>query len=378
MNGNHRVSWLFSVVTFAFVPAVGGEEFSARIVDGLGRPVVGVDVCVTWTLNGGAANGREVMLLRVRSDQNGNLRGPYDEKLMTGEGFQSVNFHKEGYEEIGVSGPFQRDYRLGRVFHRADIIRIAKLDDKARLPELRELLAGSLRDGDLETEIFVWERAFRTTLRELAGDPHLGVGVLCLLASIGEPADLAWVVPRLPHANKDDVLQDRWACEVVGGLLEPTTDAEWAFLKRCASGEFEFEAARPDAITILRLIASAKSRVILEGLHVDDDDYESMISQAIDYIKTNPAPFVDRELVRLGRRLASELKCGKWQGNTEPLYNEQRDKARIGLSFAEGIEAIKFTAVFHKVGEAWKLRGFRLWSLGTLAVPVDDADVPKK
>ena len=60
-----------------------------------------------------------------------------------------------------------------------------------------------------------------------------------------------------------------------------------------------------------------------------------MVSDAIGYIKTNPPPFSDRDLVRLGRRLASDLKCGKWQRNSDPLYNEQHDKALIDLAAAD-------------------------------------------
>ena len=248
---------------------------------------------------------------------------------------------------------------------------------KSRVSELREILAGSLQDADVESEIFVRDRAFRTPCENWLTTPIWGwARVPVGLDRCTE--DLAWVVPRLPSPKKDRTWENRWACEVVGGLLDPTTDAEWAFLKRCAIGEFEYEAVQGSAITILRLIASPKSREILEALHVEDDDAIDMIAQALEHIKSNPPPFADRNLDKLGRRLAGELKCGKWQGNSEPLLSERRDKARIGLSFAAGIERIDFTAVFHKVGEVWKLRGFRLWSLGTLAVPVDDAEVRKK
>jgi hypothetical protein len=348
-------------------------------VDGLGRPVPGVNVRVSWTRLDGPAKGHEVTLLSLRSDDKGNVRGTYDEKLMTGEGFQSVSMSKEGYpRDQGPTGRFLPEYRFDRVFHRADVDRVAKLDTKSRLSELREILAGSLQDADVESEIFVRDRAFRATLRELADDPHMGLDVLCLLASIGVPEDLAWVVPRLPSPKKDETWENRWACVIVGGLLDPTTDAEWAFLKRCATGEFEYEAVQGEAITILRLIASPRSREVLEALHVDDDDVTATIAQAIEHIKTNPPPFADRNVDKLRRRLAAELRCGKWRGNSEPLFNKERDKARIGLSFAAGTESISFTAVFHKVGEVWKLRGFRLWSLGTLAVTVDDAEVRKK
>jgi hypothetical protein len=361
-----------ALAILVFVPRAPAKEFSARIVDSLGRPVCGVDIYLTWSLSGGTGKASEVTLLKLRSDENGKVRGTYDETLMKGEGFESVGLSKEGYQrDVHYLGPFATEYRLDQVFRHADVIRVAKLEPRARVRELRELLAGSFQGGDLEAELFVKENAFRSTLRELANDPHVGLGSLCLLTSLGDSDDLAWVVPRLPRPQKEKALENRWACEVIGGLLEPTTEAEWEFLKRCAAGEFDDESVQGDAITILRLIASPKSCQILEALHLVGDDVATMVSDAIKYIKTNPPPFSDRDLVKLTRRLAGEIKCGKFQRNSEPLFNEKHNKALIELAFAAAIESIDFTAVFHKVGELWKLRGFRLSSLGTLAIPGD-------
>jgi hypothetical protein len=54
-------------------------------------------------------------------------------------------------------------------------------------------------------------------------------------------------------------------------MLEPSTQAEWAFLSKCARGDFDDPQVEAGAIETLRLIASPKSRKVLEALHPKDE-----------------------------------------------------------------------------------------------------------
>ncbi len=261
-------------------------------------------------------------------------------------------------------GPFQGEYVLKRVFHKIEVARIATLAAEARTRELRELMGGVLVDGARDRALFKMDHAFRSPLRDLVTDAMVGTEATRVLAFVGVPEDLRWLAEHLPATRKTWV-ENWWAYDLVSAMLEPATEMQWSFLKRCVSGEYDGPGAdaldvTAAAIQSLEFIASPRSLQILEELRPQNERLASLTSQAIAYVKSKPDPLLDRNLVELGTRVAAAAKLGEWRRNRAPEYNERRDKAFMDLEFGEGRERIIFTGAFHEVGGVWKLRGLRL------------------
>ncbi len=85
----------------------------------------------------------------------------------------------------------------------------------------------------------------------------------------------------------------------------------------------------------------------------------SMIERAIQYIDSNPAPLRDPDLKTITERVAKLVAIGNWTGNGAPRFNEAEDKALIDFNFRAPGDAYIYTALFHRVNEAWELRGVR-------------------
>jgi len=363
------------------IAANADTEFSARIVDGLGRPIEGVYVDVTWAHLDGDGKSHEIELLKLHSDRNGGVRGTYVRPATARNGGECIELSKTDYDAVKLIHPFETPLtglkcEMYREFGGRDIIRIAALNAVDRTPEVRELLGGRFKGGDEMQQIFEMEHVFRPALRELVNDPHVGRDAISLLAFIGLPEDITWTVehnPAFTNAGSDD----RWASVLVGAMLEPRSEKEWAFLKRCAEGEFQHPDATESAIITLSTIASPRSRQILEELHPKDDDLVSFIAVACGRIKSNPTPFTDRDLVRLGKRVAAQMPCADWDGHPAPVYNEKRDKAFIATDLGGNWEASPFNATFHRVDGHWKLTGFFFDNAHSHDAPTD-AEAKKK
>jgi hypothetical protein len=353
------------------VQNISAAEFAARSVDGLKRPVEGVVVNVVWHSSDKKATITTITLLKAYSDSKGMVRGVYDERAISPDGYTCVELSKKGYAPyLHHTGRFDSEYVLERAFGTSDLLRIAKLDEHSRKQELKEIMEGDFRDDFLDRKLFEMEHVFRQALRELVQDPQVGLLAIVTLARIGVPEDLVWVVRHVPSPRKE-WLENRWACEVVSAMVEPSTEAEWAFIETCARGDYDDPAVEDDAIRTLRLIASPRSCQVLEAMHPKDQDLAASVVEALTYIRSKPAPLSGRDLEALGRKVASQSAVGKLLDCTAPEYNERRDKALINMEFGLARESITFTATFHAVGGFWKLRGIRLFSLGTLAQPVE-------
>ncbi len=370
---------------------LSGEDVSTRIVDGLGRPLSDVVAEIKWSeRRADFTTGREVKLVTLRSDENGVVRGSFEHPAVPGDGSITLELSKEGYvdvlpvlpffpndfEQVARVGPFQPEYILKRVFRESDVTRIAALDEKERARELKELMAGVLKGGSLARALFKLDHTFRPVLRDLVHDPAIQTEAIRLLAFLGLPEDLAWITEQMPTPKKK-ILDDLWASELVAAMLEPGTEREWSFLKKCASGDYD-----PDdnseiagsAIQTLMLIASPRSQQILQELRPTDEELASFTSEAITYVKSKPGPLVDRNLVELSKRVVIALKSDmEWKGNTAPEFNKNRDKAMIDLNFESEQVKSTCTATFHEVSGLWKLRGVQMtrvsWPPGPALVP---------
>ncbi len=113
------------------------------------------------------------------------------------------------------------------------------------------------------------------------------------------------------------------------------------------------------AVRSLKLIASPRCQQILQEVRSKNEGRSISAANAIQYIRSNPPPLFDQNLVDLGKRLALVIQIGNWTGNKPPDYNESGDKACIDCEFIAGRDLLIHTATFHKVGELWIVRGVR-------------------
>ena len=221
------------------------------------------------------------------------------------------------------------------------------------------------------------DNLFRPPLRRLLDNLKIAAQASSLLSFIGVPEDLRLVVEKAPAPRKE-LFQDRWAYSVVTALLSPSTEKEWSFLRSCALNEYDDLWVDAGAIQTLKLIASPKSRAILEQIPTKNPDRSDEAKAAVDYINAKPAPLSDRSLTNVAERVAKAVKIGSWKGNKPPTFNSSSDKALVQCEFRTGRDLLVYTATFHKVGEAWVLRGVRETMQALLAEDADSDESGKK
>ena len=202
--------------------------------------------------------------------------------------------------------------------------------------------------------MFYYGDRLRQPLRALLPEPKLGDRALAVLGLIGEP-NLLLLLRDRPHSRP----VDRWAYGVVCTMLEPVSADEWAFLRKAALNEFNDRWVEYGAIQTLKLIASPRSREILEEASRGNPERATVVAAALDYIRSNPRPLSDEKLEELAKRTAEAVRIGKWEGSGQPQFNESRDKALVDFLFVTGGDALTYTATFVKVTGVWRLRGVR-------------------
>ncbi|MBE0540658.1 MAG: hypothetical protein IH623_04645 [Verrucomicrobia bacterium] len=329
------------------------------MIDRLGRPVTNAIVNIHWLESVSKDDVREVGLVKLTADSNGIVKGTYDETTIPPDEDIWVEVSKDGYSGYSTTG-LQPEFVLKREFRAADLHRIATLGGAVQIAELRELLAGDFdRSGDRMDElVFVQEHRFRPALRALLPDTKVGTAAGLLLAFIGVPEDVRLVVAHAPPPKRE-LFEDRWAYSVACALLEPATEKEWAFLRNCAINEYEDLWVDAGGINSLKLIASSRSREILQEVEKLNSYRADYVKYAMQYIESKPPALADKDLVAAGKRVAQAIKIGNWEGNKEPRFNENRDKALVDCEFISGRDLLIHTATFHKVDGQWKLRGVR-------------------
>lgn len=351
-----------------------GEEFSARIVDGMGRPVFDATLEIKVPKKGADGKIQKTEWLKLSSDRNGVVKGSYDEKSLSADKSLSVYVSKEGYENYTTG--LRPEYLLKRKFSPNDVRRIGKLAGEAQVSELKELLAGDFesegkhKQESLEESVFYLERRLRPALRSLVADQDVGTAASVLLAFIGLPEDLRLIVKHVPRPKRE-LFKDRWAYGIVCALVEPSSNEEWDFLKKCALNEYDDLWVDAGAINTLRLIASPQSLGMLEEVRKKNTDRLRSIDEAVEYIKSKPSSLAATNLVEAAKKVAEAIKTGNWDGNREPRFNEEGDKASVDCEFIAGRDLLVYTATFHKMGDEWRFRGARETMQALLANPPD-------
>ena len=292
---------LLLLVPFRLLPA---SEFSALTVDGLNRPLSGVLIKISC-LTSAADDAREVTILRRRSDKNGIVSGRYDFPSITCEQSRGVSIEKEGYGSYRTG--IRSRYALERIFRADEVHRIARMGHNSQRQALRELLAGdfSIEANHFRDLVLYYEVELRPALRDLASDPLVAIRVRELLSLLGVPEDLRFIVQLTPASGDvKDPFRDRWRYWVATSLLSPGGEDEWSFLRGCALNEFDDRWVATGAIQTLKLIASPRSKEILEEVRAQNGPRSEAASEALEYIKSNSGVPSGSDLEALAVRVA--------------------------------------------------------------------------
>ena len=153
-------------------------------------------------------------------------------------------------------------------------------------------------------------------------------------------------------------------------VREPVSAEEWAFLRKAALNGFDDRWVDYGAIQTLKLIASPRSRQILEETGQRNPERAKVVATALDYIQSNPRPLSDGNLEELARRTAEAVKIGEWEGSGPAQYNQAHDKALVDFLFLTGSDRLTYMATFHKVAGVWRLRAVRETMQAMLPPPV--------
>jgi len=245
---------------------------------------------------------------------------------------------------------------------RAEVDRIAALKNAQQRQALRELLVDSGQvDSDpraFREAIFYHEAQLRPALRSLLDDAEANHVARFLLSTIGSAEDLRLMIQHPPPGGRKG-FPNRWTYAVATSLLEPKSDQEWNFLRKCAENDFEDRWVDYGAIQTLELIASDRSRRILEESSVRNEFRRLRIARAVEYIRSNPQPLTGPNLAELAKRVAEVVKFGDLEEIRPPYYDESGDKALVDFVFHSGSDRLTYTATFHLKNGVWKLRGVR-------------------
>ncbi len=369
---NRRTFCFFTVCACLLGIPLGAVEIESKFIDGLGRPVPDVSLEVRYPKKGPDEKLKEVEWLKLTSDLEGKVTIAYDETLVPTNETVWVSIKKSGYSSYTTEPKSQ--YVLKRQFSAEDVRRIAQLSGESQKAELREVLVGELKDEpkgghrSLEELVFFHGREFRPVLRQLVEDSKPGKTACSLLAFIGMPEDIRFIIQNAP-APKRKLYDDRWAYEVVCALLQPETQAEWDFLKRCAADDFYDRWVDAGAIRTLRLIGSAQSADVLKEAAKQNVERKESFAYALSSINKGPLSLEAADLQEAGNKVAQAIKVGDWQFNKEPRFNKENDMALIDCEFIAGRDLLIETATFQKVGDIWKLRGVRETMQALLANP---------
>jgi hypothetical protein len=245
---------------------------------------------------------------------------------------------------------------------RAEVDRIAALKNAQQRQALRELLVDSGKvDSDpraFREAIFYHEGQLRPALRSLLNDAEASQIARFLLSTTGSADDLRLMIQHPPPVARRG-FPNRWTYAVATSLLEPKSDEEWNFLRKCAENDFEDRWVDYGAIQTLKLIASDRSRQILEESSVRNEFRRRQIATAVEYIQSNPQPLACPNLTDLAKRVAEVVRFGDLEEIRSPCYDELGDKALVDFVFHSGLDRLTYTATFHLKNGVWKLRGVR-------------------
>jgi hypothetical protein len=224
--------------------------------------------------------------------------------------------------------------------------RIAALNGAPQRKALRVLLSGDfLRDHESLGCLFHYGDRLRQPLHDLLRDPKFRERAVVVLFLIDDPSVRSLFLIRPPSYS------------VLCMMLEPASEEEWALLRKAASNGFNDRWIDYGAIQTLKLIASPRSRQILEEVGQLNPDRAEQVAAALAYVRSSPPPLSDADLDVVAKRTAEAVKIGKLEAVGPPQYNQARDKALVDFLFKTGSDDLIYTATFRKTADVWRLRG---------------------
>jgi len=240
-----------------------------------------------------------------------------------------------------------------------EVLHISSLRGVVRENALRALLIRLQSEpAAVRESILYYEGRIRPDLRALVRDSDVGREAADWLSLIGVPDDLRFIL-QSPPPGISTVLPNRWAYGVACSLFEPSTEEEWEFLRKCAMNGYDDRWVDFGAIETLKLIASPRSRTILEEAQAGNQFHAEAIGRALAYIRSEPAPLQGPGLSEVVTRVGSAIRFGDWEATGRPRKNEAGDKAFVDYRFFTGEDVLTYTAAFHNVHGIWTLRGVR-------------------
>jgi hypothetical protein len=141
--------------------------------------------------------------------------------------------------------------------------------------------------------------------------------------------------------------------------MQPDSEEEWAFLRRCALDQYEYGWADAGAIQTLKLIASPKSLQILREAQQHNPRRTISAATAIEYVAWGPPVLASESLIEAAMRVADAVRIGEWEGNSNIRLNREGDKALVDMRYYTGQDVLTYTGTFHRVDGVWRLRGVR-------------------
>lgn len=338
------------------------NDFSTRVIDGLGNPVAAVSVRleVLCELPGGKV--KAVTLAKFTTDAAGKAAGTYPGGKNCSKLPPEVELRKEGFAGY-TDTQFKPEYVLLRQVQSKDLQRVVSLKGESQRVALRDVILGERNDEriakELDDLLLNKTSQIHDALLSLATDEHAKQQASEFIAVLALPEDMAHILPTPPTPVASEAFDNRWIYSMVTGLIEPTTDSEWELLKRAASGDYDDLWVDAGAIQSLRLNASARSRSILQEIAVKNPDRKKMVDRAIVYIDAGAKPIADADLIQAGKKAAQSIGFSGWQSNDAPRYSENHEVALIDARFIIGRDLLVYTATLHHVGNEWRLRAIR-------------------
>ncbi len=190
-------------------------------------------------------------------------------------------------------------------------------------------------------------------------DPKVGIQASEILCFIGAPEDLRLVVESPPPPAAQDDFGNRWAFAAATGLLEPSSESDWAFLNKCALNEFNDFKVFAASVRTLKLIAKPRCATMLLEASTRENAQTGLLKPALNYIRSRPSQLANRDLDLAAKKVAPVLGIGDWKGNKPARFNLDKDKALVDSEFISGRDLVVYTTTFHKVGDYWRVRGAR-------------------
>ena len=326
--------------SLALIAAVAhGDDFSTRVVDGLGNPIAGVSVRleVLCELPGGKV--KSVTLAKFTTDAAGRVAGSYPGGKQCSELPPDVELRKEGFSGYSDT-QFKPEYVLLRQVRSKDLERVVSLKGESQRLALRDVILGERNDDmaakELDELLLSKTSQIHDALLSLTTDEHAKKQASELVAMLALPDDMARILPTPPSSQDGDAFDNRWIYSLVTGLIEPTTESQWELLKRAASGDYDDLWVDAGAIQTLRLNASSRSRSILQEVAAKNADRRKMIDRAVAYIDAGAKPVAEADLIEAGKKAAHAIGFSGWQGNKAPRYSESRDVALIAATEGSG------------------------------------------